>query len=330
MSLVSELAPSGKLRVGVHHGVPRDPGHLPGARRLADPHAGRCRSPGRARRGVGEERLRPVPQPHAEACAAGAYERDRRFVRAVRLAEAGGAGRAEAAADPGRRKVAGRAHSRRARHRGSAGDRHAARAAGRREVPARVRRGSEGVGLRRPRHREAQRARRGSRSAGGRPVAPMKRLALPVLALLAACVTADGERPEVAQDLAPTGRLRAAINLGNPVLAQKDPASDELRGVSVDLARELGRRLAVPAELIAYDAAGKVTDAVKTGAWDIAFVAIDPARATEIAFTPPYVVIEGTYLVAADSPLRTIADVDREGVRSWCARPARPRRSSCS
>src|SRR5207247_8541047 len=73
--------------------------------------------------------------------------------------------------------------------------------------------------------------------------------------------------------------------------------------------------LAVPVELIAYEAAGKVTDAVNTGAWDIAFVAIDPARATQIAFTPPYVVIEGTYLVAADSPLRAIADVDREGVR---------------
>jgi polar amino acid transport system substrate-binding protein len=142
----------------------------------------------------------------------------------------------------------------------------------------------------------------------------VKRLALPALALLAACA-ADGVRPDVAQDLAPTGRLRAAINLGNPVLAQKDPARGELRGISVDLARELGRRLAVPVELIAYDAAGKVTDAVKTGAWDIAFVAIDPARATEIAFTPPYVVIEGTYLVPADSPLRAIADVDREGVR---------------
>jgi len=141
----------------------------------------------------------------------------------------------------------------------------------------------------------------------------MKRLALSALALLAACAAVDGVRPDVAQELAPTGRLRAAINLGNPVLAQKD--SGELRGISVDLARELGRRLAVPVELIAYDAAGKVTDAVRTGAWDIAFVAIDPARAAEIAFTPPYVVIEGTYLVAADSPLRAIADVDREGVR---------------
>ncbi len=100
-----------------------------------------------------------------------------------------------------------------------------------------------------------------------------------------------------------------------PVLAQKDPVSGEPRGVSVDLARELGRRLGVPLELITYDAARKVFDALKTGAWDIAFLAVDPTRATAIAFTAPYVVIEGTYLVPADSPLRTIQDIDRDRVR---------------
>jgi polar amino acid transport system substrate-binding protein len=121
--------------------------------------------------------------------------------------------------------------------------------------------------------------------------------------------------PGARSELAPTGKLRAAINFGNPVLAQKDPASGEPRGVSVDLARELGLRLGAPVELITYDAAGKVFDALKTGAWDVAFLAIDPARATGIAFTAPYVVIEGTYLVPVDSPLRTIQDVDRDGVR---------------
>jgi polar amino acid transport system substrate-binding protein len=115
-------------------------------------------------------------------------------------------------------------------------------------------------------------------------------------------------------ELAPTGKLRAAINFGNPVLAQKDPVSGVPRGVSVDLARELGRRLGVPVELVTYDAAGKVFDALKTDAWDIAFLAIDPARATKIAFTAPYVVIEGTYLVPAESPLCTIQDVDRDGI----------------
>jgi len=81
------------------------------------------------------------------------------------------------------------------------------------------------------------------------------------------------------------------------------------------MARELGRRLGVPVELVTFDAAGKVFAALKTGAWDIAFLAIDPARATEIAFTAPYVVIEATYMVPKDSPLRTIEDVDRDGVR---------------
>jgi polar amino acid transport system substrate-binding protein len=136
-----------------------------------------------------------------------------------------------------------------------------------------------------------------------------------VVALLPSCATVPTVPPGARSDLAPTGILRAAINFGNPVLAQKDPGTGEARGVSVDLARELGRRLGVPVVLVTFDAAGKVFDALKTGAWDVAFLAIDPARATEIAFTAPYVVIEGTYLVPADSPLRTIADVDRDGVR---------------
>jgi polar amino acid transport system substrate-binding protein len=125
--------------------------------------------------------------------------------------------------------------------------------------------------------------------------------------------------PQVASavraDLAPTGTLRAGINYGNPILAQGSPATGDLRGIAVDLARELGRRIGVPVALVPYDAAGKMTDAVKTGAWDVAFLAVDPARASEISFTAPYIEIEGTYLVAAGSPLRTIEDVDRDGVR---------------
>jgi polar amino acid transport system substrate-binding protein len=116
------------------------------------------------------------------------------------------------------------------------------------------------------------------------------------------------------KELAPTGKLRAAINFGNSVLAQRD-ASGQPQGISPDLARELGRRLGVPVELVTYEAAGKVFDAVKTGAWDIAFVAIEPVRAADIDFTAPYVLIEGTYMVPKDSPLKVIADVDRPGVR---------------
>ena len=121
--------------------------------------------------------------------------------------------------------------------------------------------------------------------------------------------------PDVLKDLAPDGKLRAAINFGNIVLAQKDPSTGEPRGVSADLARELGRRLGVSVEFVTYDTAGKVSDAVGTGAWTICFLANEPARAAEIAFTAPYVVIEGTYLVRSDSPLRRVADVDRAGVR---------------
>jgi len=121
--------------------------------------------------------------------------------------------------------------------------------------------------------------------------------------------------PAGLKDLAPAGTLRAAVNFGNPVLAQKDPATGEPRGVSVDLARELARRLGVPLQLVTFEAAGKVFEAGKAGAWDVAFLAIDPDRATELDFTAPYVLIEGTYLVPADSPLRAIEDVDRDGVR---------------
>jgi polar amino acid transport system substrate-binding protein len=119
----------------------------------------------------------------------------------------------------------------------------------------------------------------------------------------------------VLAQLAPGGKLRAAINFGNSVLAQKDPATGEPKGITPDLARELGRRLGVPVEFATYEAAGKVFDAVKTGAWDIAFVAIEPVRAAEIEFSAAYVIIEGTYMVPKDSALKTIADVDKPGVR---------------
>ncbi len=99
------------------------------------------------------------------------------------------------------------------------------------------------------------------------------------------------------------------------MLATREPASGDLHGVAVDLARELGRRVDVVVELVGYESAGKMVEALQTSAWDIAFLAIDPGRAGEINFTAPYLEIEGTYLVPAGSPLRAIADVDREGVR---------------
>ena len=124
----------------------------------------------------------------------------------------------------------------------------------------------------------------------------------------------------VVTELAPSGKLRAASNFGNSVLAQKDPATGEPRGVSAELAREVAKRLAVPIEFVTFDAAGKVFDALQKGAWDIAFLAIDPVRAAGIDFTAPYVVIEGAYVVPVDSPLKTVEDVDRDGVRVAVAR----------
>jgi polar amino acid transport system substrate-binding protein len=121
--------------------------------------------------------------------------------------------------------------------------------------------------------------------------------------------------PQTLEQLAPTGRLRATINFGNPVLAQRDPATGEPRGVSVDLARELSTRLGVPVDLVTFEAAGKALAALQSDACDVGFLAIDPDRAADLAFTAPYVLIEGTYIVPTTSPLREVEDVDRKGVR---------------
>jgi len=121
--------------------------------------------------------------------------------------------------------------------------------------------------------------------------------------------------PAAKSDLAPTGKLRVGINYGNFLLVNKDAASGQYGGIAVDLARELGRQLGVPLELVAFDTAGKMADAVKSGTWDVAFLGNEPQRASEIAFSAAYLEIEAGYLVPAGSPIRTIAEVDREGVR---------------
>ena len=147
--------------------------------------------------------------------------------------------------------------------------------------------------------------------------------ALAAIVLLLSSITgvmADSAPRNVVTELAPTGKLRAAINFGNIVLAQKDPAGGVPRGVSGELARELAKRLGTPIEYVTFDAAGKVFEALKAGAWDIAFMAIDPVRSEGIEFTGPYVVIEGAYAVPVNSPLKTNEDVDRDGVRIAVAR----------
>lgn len=116
--------------------------------------------------------------------------------------------------------------------------------------------------------------------------------------------------------MAPIGTLRAGLNLGNPLLINQDSVkTPPLSGIVIDLAHELGRRLGLPVELIGYPAPGKLADAAKTGAWDIAFLAHEAERAQDIDFTAAYVEIEATYLLPPGSPIRSLADVDRPGVR---------------
>ena len=140
-----------------------------------------------------------------------------------------------------------------------------------------------------------------------------------VTLLLAACAAVPPAPTLVVAQLAPNGTLRAAINYGNPLLAKRD-ADGAPRGVSVDLARELGRRLGVPVELVTYTAAGKMVAGIQAGEWDVAFYAIDPVRAVDTEFSAPYLLIEGAYLVPDASPIRRSEDVDREGVRVAAAK----------
>ena len=121
--------------------------------------------------------------------------------------------------------------------------------------------------------------------------------------------------PAVRQAFAPHGVLRASINLGNPILANKDAATGAPGGVSVDLARAFADRLGVGLELVVFDTAGKSVEAVAQEQADIGFFAIDPVRGAQIAFTHAYVLIEGSYLVRDDSPLRANEEVDGAGQR---------------
>ena len=134
------------------------------------------------------------------------------------------------------------------------------------------------------------------------------------LALLAAGTASaqDG------RTLAPTGTLRAAINYGNPVLAQRGPSGPG--GVSVVLARALAQRLGVPLQLVEFTSAGGVTDALAAGGYDVCFLAIDPVRGQGLAFTAPYVLIEGAYAVRGTSTLQANAEVDRPGTAVLVAR----------
>jgi polar amino acid transport system substrate-binding protein len=119
--------------------------------------------------------------------------------------------------------------------------------------------------------------------------------------------------PEIVKSLAPSGTLRVTINRGNTVLVQGTRAAPT--GVTVDLSRELARRLGVPVEFHCFEGAGEAFEGFQKEKLDIVFLAIEPVRAAEIEFTAPYVIIEGVYMVPKDSPLKTVEQVDSEGVR---------------
>jgi polar amino acid transport system substrate-binding protein len=109
-------------------------------------------------------------------------------------------------------------------------------------------------------------------------------------------------------------RIRVGINFGNVLLAIRSDSGSP-RGIAVDMAGELMRRLHASMELVGYDAAGRMADGAKAGEWDVAFLAADPVRGEEIDFTPPYLEVDTTYLIWADSPIAGLQDVDKSGVR---------------
>jgi polar amino acid transport system substrate-binding protein len=120
---------------------------------------------------------------------------------------------------------------------------------------------------------------------------------------------------QVVSELAPTGVLRAAINMGNFLLVTGKTAAGDPQGVAPDIAAEIAKALGVPVAYVPYARPGELADAAGSGVWDIGLIGAEPQRAQKIAFTPAYVEIEATYLVPAGSALMTIAEVDQPGRR---------------
>lgn len=144
-------------------------------------------------------------------------------------------------------------------------------------------------------------------------------IAFPIGALLSLitlrCAAAPaGIDVSARSELAPTGELRAGINLSN-TLFTRQRAGGELEGVSIDVMRELASRLGVPLKLVVYPTPGEVADVAQDNAWDAAILAIEPARAKTVDFSPALTAIDATYVVHNDSPLKSASEVDAPGVR---------------
>jgi polar amino acid transport system substrate-binding protein len=135
-----------------------------------------------------------------------------------------------------------------------------------------------------------------------------------ILLLAAAAVVCAGGSSACAQaDLAPTGALRAAYLATNPAQAMKDPQTGELRGASLDLARELAKRIGKPLDFKPIPSPPAVIESVKSGQADIGFLAYEATRLGTVEFSETYMLVQQSFLVRADSPMRTVADVDRAG-----------------
>jgi len=127
--------------------------------------------------------------------------------------------------------------------------------------------------------------------------------------------------PKIVAELAPTGVLRAAINMGNFLLVTGKAPNGDPTGVSPDMALAIGARLGVPVKFLPYARPGEIADDAEKGLWDIGNIGAEPQRAAVISFTAAYAEIEATYLVPAGSPVTAIAEVDQPGKR--CAVTAR-------
>ena len=152
----------------------------------------------------------------------------------------------------------------------------------------------------------------------------LSRILAALIPLIAAGCAGTPPAPTAAQksELAPTGALRVAVFTGNPVLGSVDKSSGEVGGTTATLGRALAGAAGVPAKIIGYSAIAKMVDDAKTGAWDVAVVAYDPARMGVLEFAPPHIVVDLTYMVAPGSTIRSVPDADRPGVRIAAAKGA--------
>ena len=148
----------------------------------------------------------------------------------------------------------------------------------------------------------------------GERVRPLWLTVLAVV-LVGCATTASSPSPEVRQALASTGKLGVGINVGNPALAKRDPATGEVEGIAVDLGRLLATRVRTEFVPVLYPSPAALVEGARAGAWDVGFAAVDPSRADVLDFTAPYMEVSVTFLVPTDSPIRALADADRPGVR---------------